>query len=136
LIRQVSQPGPIDLGEQFGAAGAETAHLAGVEFDDKHTNGDIQFRQRKEALIAQSRQYPALCDLDGDLNLRLVLWASRPRREDRSAVMAGHLGVSSVETGIVAIGVGNSSLEIIADHELRHAAEIAEQIGMHPDPVG
>jgi hypothetical protein len=50
--------------------------------------------------------------------------------------MAGHLGIGSVEPGIVAIGVGHGGLEIIADHELRHAAEILEQIGMHADPVG
>jgi hypothetical protein len=50
--------------------------------------------------------------------------------------MAGHLGIGSVDPGIVAIGVGNGGLEIIADHELRHAAEIPEQIGMHADPVG
>ena len=42
---------------------------------------------------------PALRDLDGDLNLSLVLRVSRPRREDRGAVMARHLGVGSVETG-------------------------------------
>ena len=72
----------------------------GVEFDDKHANGGIELRQGKELLIAQTRQDPALRDLDGDLNLRLVLWASRPRREDRGAVMARHLGVGSVETGI------------------------------------
>ena len=113
-----------------------TAHLAGIEFDDKHANGGIELRQGKEALIAQTRQNPALRDLDGDLNLRFVLRASRPGREDRGAVMARHLGVGSVETGIVAIGVGNSGLEIIADHELRHAAQKPEQIGMHADPVG
>ena len=67
-------------------------------------------------MIAQTRQDPALRDLDGDLNLGLVLWASRPRREDGGAVMARHLGVGSVETGIVAIGVGDGGLEIIADH--------------------
>ena len=49
--------------------------------------------------------------------------------------MARHLGVGSVETGIVAIGVGNGGLEIIADHELRHAAQKPEQVGMHADPV-
>ena len=39
LVRQRSQLGPVDLGEEFGAAGAETAHLAGVEFDDEAANG-------------------------------------------------------------------------------------------------
>jgi hypothetical protein len=50
--------------------------------------------------------------------------------------MPGHLSVGSVETGIVAIGVANGGLEIIADHELRHAAQKPEQIDMHADPVG
>ena len=70
LVRQFSQLKLVDLGEEFGAAGAEAAHLAGVEFDDKHANGGIQFRQGKEPLIAQPRQDPALCDLNGDFNLR------------------------------------------------------------------
>ena len=52
------------------------------------------------------------------------------------AVMARHLGIGSVETGVVAIGVGDGGLEIIADHKLRHAAQKPEQIGMHADPVG
>src|ERR1700719_2084956 len=88
LVRQFSQLETVDLGEEFGAAGAETAHLAGVEFDDQHANGGIEFRQGKEPLIAQPRQYPALRDLDGDLNLCLVLRAPRPRREDRGAIVA------------------------------------------------
>src|SRR6202030_3724339 len=88
------------------------------------------------AMIAQASQDPALRDLHGDLNLGLVLWPPRPCREDRGAVMAGHLGIGSVYPRIVAIGVGNGGLEIIADHELRHAAEISEQVGMHADPVG
>ena len=50
--------------------------------------------------------------------------------------MARHLGIGSVETGVVAIGVGDGGLEIIADHKLRHAAQKPEQIGMHADPVG
>jgi hypothetical protein len=71
LVRQFSQLGTIDLGEQFGAAGAETAHPAGVEFDDKAADGGIEFRQGKEALIAQAGQDPALRDLHGDLSFGL-----------------------------------------------------------------
>jgi hypothetical protein len=48
LIRQLSQLEAIDLGEQFGAAGAETTHLAAVELDDKPANGGIEFRQGKK----------------------------------------------------------------------------------------
>ena len=50
--------------------------------------------------------------------------------------MAGHLGIGSVDPRIVTIGVGHGGLEIIADHELRHAAQKPEQVGMHADPVG
>jgi hypothetical protein len=50
--------------------------------------------------------------------------------------MGGHLGIGPVDSGIIAIDIGYSGLEIIADHELRHAAEIPEQIGMHTDPIG
>ena len=48
LVRQFSQLRLVDLGEQFGAAGAETAHLAGIELDDKPANGDIEFCQGKK----------------------------------------------------------------------------------------
>src|SRR5277367_6204340 len=41
LVGQRSQLGTIDLSEQFGAAGTETAHLAGVEFDDKAADSGI-----------------------------------------------------------------------------------------------
>lgn len=50
--------------------------------------------------------------------------------------MARHLDVGSVETGIIAIGIGDGGLEIVADHELRHAAQKAEQGRVHADPVG
>src|SRR5260370_22479414 len=78
LVRQLSELETIDLGEQFGAAGAETAHLAGVEFNDQHANGGIEFRQGKEALIAQAGQDPALPDLGGGPDLCLVLWPPPP----------------------------------------------------------
>src|SRR5271154_6682741 len=42
LVGQFSQPGAIDLGEQFGPAGAETAHLAGIEFDCEPSDGGIE----------------------------------------------------------------------------------------------
>ena len=136
LVRQRRQPGAIDLGEQIGAAGAEATHLAGVEVDDQSPNSGIEFRQGKETLIAQAGENPSLRDLHGDLHLRLVLRPPWPRGQDRGPVMGCHLGIAAVEAGIIAIGIGHGGLEIVADHELRHAAEVAEQIGMHTDPVG
>jgi hypothetical protein len=58
LVRRLPQLEAIDLGEQFGPAGAETAHLAGVEFDDQPADSGIEFRQGKEALIAQASENP------------------------------------------------------------------------------
>src|SRR6202051_4009528 len=112
LVRQLPQLGAIDLGEQFGPAGAETAHLAGVEFDDQPADSGIEFRQGKETLVAQAGQDPALGDLDCDLNLGLVLWPPRPCRQDSGAIMAGHLGIGAVDPGIVAIGVGHGGPEV------------------------
>src|SRR5260370_8110952 len=96
LGRQFPQVGAIGLGKQFGAAGAETAHLAGVEFNDQHANGGIEFRQGEETLIAQAGQNPALRDLDGDLNLGLVLLPPRPRCQDRGALIAAPPRITSL----------------------------------------
>src|SRR5258708_2318411 len=112
LVRQFSQLETIDLGKQFGAAGAETAHLAGVEFNDQHANGGIEFRQGEETLIAQAGQNPALRDLDGDLNLGLVLWPPRPRCQDRGAVMAAHPGPGSVDPRALTLPLAHSPLSI------------------------
>jgi hypothetical protein len=45
-------------------------------------------------------------------NLGLVLWPPRPRRQDRGAVMAGHLGIGSVDPGIVTIGLVTAALRL------------------------
>jgi hypothetical protein len=50
--------------------------------------------------------------------------------------VARHLGIGPVETGIVAIGVGDGGLEIVADHELRYAIQKGEQVRVNADPVG
>ena len=49
LVRQRPQLGAIDLGEQFGPAGAKAAHLSGVEFDDETADGGTELRQGKAA---------------------------------------------------------------------------------------
>ncbi|RWK79832.1 MAG: hypothetical protein EOR51_19880 [Mesorhizobium sp.] len=55
LVRQFSQLPPVDLGEEFGAAGAEAMHLVGVEFGDEQADGGVQLRQGEQAMIAQPR---------------------------------------------------------------------------------
>src|SRR5260370_16170145 len=82
LVRQFSQLETIDLGKQFGAAGAEPAHLASVEFDDEAADSGIELRQGKEALIAQAGPDPALRDLHSGPKLVLVPWPPLARRPD------------------------------------------------------
>lgn len=103
--------GAVDLGEDFGTAWTEAAHRTGIEFGDEDSDGGIQLCEREEVLIAQPRQDSSLGDLHGDLDLRLVLRLLRPCREDRRTVMARHLGVGAVETGIVAVGIGDGGLQ-------------------------
>src|SRR5260370_22808981 len=82
LVRQLPQLGTVDLGEQFGAAGAEPPHLASVEFDDEAADSGIELRQGKEALIAQAGPDPAPRGLHGVLHLVLFLLACPPYRQD------------------------------------------------------
>ncbi|ABE65163.1 hypothetical protein Nham_4593 (plasmid) [Nitrobacter hamburgensis X14] len=72
LVRQFPKLRPVDLDEEFDAAGAEAAHLATIEFGDEHADGGVQLCQVKEALIAQTRQDPALGNLHGDFDFGLM----------------------------------------------------------------
>jgi hypothetical protein len=55
LVRQFCRLETIDLGEGSGPAGAETAHLAGVEFDDEPADSGIVFRQGKKCVSAWNK---------------------------------------------------------------------------------
>jgi hypothetical protein len=77
LVRQFPKLRPVDLDEEFDAAGAEAAHLATIEFGDEHADGGVQLCQVKEALIAQTRQDPALGNLHGDFDFGLSAGSSR-----------------------------------------------------------
>jgi hypothetical protein len=50
--------------------------------------------------------------------------------------MGGELLVGAIDTGLVARGLGDAGLEVVADRRLRHAADGGECIHMHADPVG
>ena len=60
----------------------------------------------------------------------------RPRRQDRHAVVVGELQIAAVQARLVAVRVGDRGLEIVADHELRRAAQESEQVHVRADPVG
>ena len=81
-------------------------------------------------------QNPALGDQDRLLDLGLVARFVRPRRQDRHAVVVGELQIAAVQARLVAVRVGDRGLEIVADHELRRAAQESEQVHVRADPVG
>src|SRR3712207_8176439 len=44
-------------------------------------------------------------------------------RDDRHAIMMGHLGVGAIEFGLIAVGPVHGGFEIVGDHNVRHATE-------------
>jgi hypothetical protein len=62
---------PIDLREQLVAAHSEFAHDLGVEVADARMDRRIEFSEREEAGIAQSRQHEPLDNLHRHFDLGL-----------------------------------------------------------------
>jgi len=85
--------------------------------------------------VPQPCQNPALDHLDPDFHLGLVARLIGARREDRRAVMPGHVGVGPVDHRLVKAGLGDAGLEIIADRLPGGAAEIGEGADMRADPI-
>jgi hypothetical protein len=50
--------------------------------------------------------------------------------------MSGEFLIAAVDAGFVARRLGDASLEVVADHGLRHTADCGERIDMHADPIG
>jgi hypothetical protein len=90
----------------------------------------------EEAPIAQPRQHEPLDNLHRHFRLGLVTRLSDPRRQHGEAVMGGELRIAAIDAGLVARRFGDASLEVVADHRLRHATDGAKRIDMHADPVG
>ena len=80
---------PIDLREQLVAAHSEFAHDLGVEVADARVDRRIEFSEREEAGIAQSRQHEPLDNLHRHFDLGLVARFARTRRQDRGVVVLG-----------------------------------------------
>jgi len=72
------------------------------------------FEAEKEA-IAQWRQDTTLDLQHVILHLGLISWFGDTSREDRYAVVAGHLVVTGVDLGFVVASLRDAGLEIVRD---------------------
>jgi len=136
LARQRLQRRLVDGREQFDPARVVALHDAGVDVADQFADRDVQIGGAEEPPIAQSRQNPALGDQNRLLDLGLVARLVGPRRQDRHAIMIGELQIAAIQARLVAVRVGDGRFEIVADHELRAAAQKGEQVHVRADPIG
>lgn len=110
-------------------------HDPPIEIGDQLTDRLIEFNQAEEAAVAKARQHPSLGNLDRNFDFCLIAGLVRPGWQDCGAIVPGHILVRTVEAGIIAVGVGHSRLEIVADRDGRHSAEGGEHADMAADPV-
>lgn len=114
---------------------AQAAHDAVVQRVEQHADRRVEFGQGEEPLVSQPGQDPALDDLDANLDLGLVTRFAGSGRQDRRAVVRRHLGIGPVHHRLVEAGAGDPGLEIVADQQLRHAAEVGEGTDVAANPV-
>jgi|GEM_PF-833073 len=99
----------------------ETTLMLGMVFG--LPDGSVHLIKAKEVLVAQPRQNPALDQQNSALNLCLVFWLSRPRRNDGGIVMCCHITIGAIDLRIVKTGLGDACLEIVRNQLRRHTAE-------------
>jgi hypothetical protein len=85
--------------------------------------------------MAQTRQHPALHNLDSHFDLSLVARPPHSSWQHRSAVMAGHVLVGSADPRLVATCGGHTGLEVVADDLPRDTAKAGERADMAANPV-
>ncbi len=111
------------------------AHRPVVQVGGQLADRAVQLGQGVEPPVPQPGQHPSLHDLDADLDLGLVARLAHPRRQDRRAVVGGHVLVGPADPRLVAAGCGDAGLEVVADDLARDAAEAGKGAHVAADPV-
>jgi hypothetical protein len=75
-------------------------------------------------------------DQHAGLDLRLVARPARPGRQDGGVVMRRHLGIGSIDRGLVEAGLDDGGLGVVGHDQPRHAADRLEGSRMGADPIG
>ena len=127
----------VDLLEQLAAGDAEPPQaLALVELRHEFAERGVDVGETGEGPSPQPAEQPSLDDQDGLLDFRLVTRLSRPRRQDGGSVMGRHLGIRSVDLGVVEAGLDDGGLGVVRHDELGNAADRLEGAHVGVDPVG
>ena len=107
-----------------------------VELRHEFAEGGVDVSEAMEDPAPEPAEQPPLDDQDGLLDLRLVAGLPRPRRQDGGSVMGRHLGIRSVDLGIVEAGPDDGGLGVVGHDEFGHAADRLEGAHMGVNPVG
>ena len=86
-------------------------------------------------MVAQPRQYPALCHLDSHLDLCLVTRFAGACGQNGSAIMRRHLGVGPVQPRIKPVGLDHGRLQIVRNDGLWHTTQKGEHPDVGKDPI-
>lgn len=106
-----------------------------VEPIQQWPDGSVHLIKTKEVLVPQPRQNPALGQQNSALDLCLVFWLSRPRRNNGGIVMCCHIAIGAIDLRIVKTGLGDACLEIVRHQLRRHTAEELKGTHMAGYPV-
>lgn len=125
----------VSLVELSTGSSAQLLHRPVVEVLAQRADPAVECGQRQEAFVAQARQNPALRYLHADLNLRLAPRLARPGGHYRRAVVARHVRVAALQSGLVATRMRNRRLELIGHRDLGDALGVRISSHVRADQV-
>ncbi len=113
----------VDLGKQQSARALHLLEGSLVDHLHQLTNAFVERPERREALLAQAHDDPALCNLHRDFDLGLVAGFVGSRRNDHDAVVLGHFLVGGVDVRFVAVRLRDARAQVVG-HANRGAAPV------------
>ena len=124
----------VELLEQLGSRAVHLLERFGVDHADALADRHVRLSERGEVAMAQLGDDPTFCEQHAGLDLGLVSWLVGARRDDRDAIVGGHLLIGGVHVGLVTVRPGDARAEVVTDHDLVTTAHRLEgvHVGRHP----
>ncbi len=107
----------------------------GVEFLHQRGDDQIGLVQVEEGPVPQGSQHPAFDVEHVVFHERFVPGLGRARRNDRHAVVLGHLLVTGVDFRFVEAGRGHAGLQVVRNQDRGDTAQEEEGPDVGADPV-